>query len=138
MARSKSIPGSKKNRTKPNGEQVDLGSAPSFSKTDRDAGAVENIAAETPTPGDTLAEKVAAESSRISTTSVPQSGSDNRRFEVVKSEPRKNLVPINLEDEIRRRAYELYEQRGTEAGNEAEDWFTAEREVKQRYRQQSA
>jgi Protein of unknown function (DUF2934) len=49
-----------------------------------------------------------------------------------------NLVPINLEDEIRRRAYELYQQRGPASGSEAEDWLTAEREVRQRYRQQSA
>ena len=64
-------------------------------------------------------------------------------MEVVRSEPRKNgaapnLLPINLEDEIRRRAYELYQQRGTASGSEAEDWLTAEREVKQRYHQQSA
>ncbi len=61
-----------------------------------------------------------------------------RKFEIRKTEPRKNVVPINLEDEIRRRAYELYQQRGTGAGSEAEDWLTAEREVMQRYHQQSA
>src|SRR5208282_4217103 len=72
-----------------------------------------------------------------------------RKLGVVKTEPRKNaaaaasstpvnLVPINLEDEIRRRAYELYLQRGTASGSEAEDWLTAEREVKQRYRQQQS
>ncbi len=49
-----------------------------------------------------------------------------------------NVVPINLEDEIRRRAYELYQQRGTASGSEAEDWLTAEREVRQRYHQQQA
>lgn len=65
-----------------------------------------------------------------------------RKLGVVRSEPRKNgspnLVPINLDDEIRRRAYELYQQRGTASGSEAEDWLTAEREIKQRYRQQIA
>ncbi len=45
---------------------------------------------------------------------------------------------MNLEDEIRRRAYELSKQRGFEAGHETEDWLTAEREVLQRYRQHSA
>ena len=69
--------------------------------------------------------------------------SETRKFEIRKSEPRKsearkNVVPINLEDEIRRRAYELYQQRGTHLGSEAEDWLTAEREVRQRYHQQSA
>jgi hypothetical protein len=61
-----------------------------------------------------------------------------KMFEVRKPDIRKNVVPINLEDEIRRRAYELYQRRGSGAGNEADDWFTAEREVMQRYRQHSA
>jgi DUF2934 family protein len=61
-----------------------------------------------------------------------------RKLAVVKGESRKNIVPINLEDEIRRRAYELYEQRGSGSGSEAEDWLAAEREVMQRYHQQSA
>lgn len=57
---------------------------------------------------------------------------------VVKSDSRPHVVPINLEDEIRRRAYELSERRGFSGGHETEDWLTAEREVLQRYRQQSA
>ncbi len=85
--------------------------------------------------GTTPAEVAAAE--------VKTAAPEPRKLEVVKSEPRKNgaapnLVPINLEDEIRRRAYELYQQRGATSGGEAEDWLTAEREVRQRYRQQSA
>ncbi|PYX30185.1 MAG: hypothetical protein DMG77_10590 [Acidobacteria bacterium] len=62
---------------------------------------------------------------------------DTRKLGVVKTD-RPNLVPINLEDEIRRRAYELAQERGFESGHETEDWVTAEREVRQRYRQQSA
>jgi hypothetical protein len=58
--------------------------------------------------------------------------------EIVKTEPRANLVPINLEDEIRRLAYLLSERRGFEPGHEAEDWFAAEHEVLQRYHQHSA
>jgi hypothetical protein len=66
-----------------------------------------------------------------------------RKLEVVKTEPRKNVVPINrtpvnLDEEIRRRAYELYQQRGGAPGGEAEDWLNAEREVLKRYHQQSA
>ncbi len=61
-----------------------------------------------------------------------------KKFEVHKTEPRKNVVPINLEDEIRRRAYELYQHRDSASGSEAEDWLTAEREVMQRYRQHTA
>jgi hypothetical protein len=36
---------------------------------------------------------------------------------------------VNLEEEIRRRAYELYELRGREDGFAEEDWTRAEREV---------
>ena len=62
---------------------------------------------------------------------------DTKKLGVVKAD-RPNVVPINLEDEIRRRAYELAQQRGFESGHEAEDWVNAEREVLQRYHQQSA
>jgi Protein of unknown function (DUF2934) len=50
-------------------------------------------------------------------------------------ESKKILVPINLEDEVRRRAYEIFEQRNGAWGSEAEDWFQAEREVRSRYEQ---
>jgi hypothetical protein len=66
---------------------------------------------------------------------IPETKSETKMFEVRKT---KNVVPINLEDEIRRRAYELYQQRQPGAGSEADDWFTAEREVMQRYHQQTA
>ncbi len=38
----------------------------------------------------------------------------------------------NLEEEIQRRAYELYELRGREDGFAEEDWIRAEREVQDR------
>jgi hypothetical protein len=56
-------------------------------------------------------------------------------------EARKNVFPINLDEEIRRRAYELWEQRGHEGGHETEHWLLAETEVLSRYsnpRQHSA
>ncbi len=61
-----------------------------------------------------------------------------RKPVIVKSEPRANLVPINVEEEVRRLAYLLAERRGFEPGHETEDWLAAEREVSQRYHQQSA
>ncbi|SRR5579872_1780656 len=70
--------------------------------------------------------------------SVAAASPDTRKFELHKTETRRNLVPINIEDEIRRRAYEIFEQRGHGPGGEVEDWFAAEREVLQRYRQQRA
>lgn len=52
------------------------------------------------------------------------------------SEKSKNtsVTPISeprptLEETIRRRAYELYEQRGRKDGHDMDDWFRAEAEV---------
>jgi len=40
-----------------------------------------------------------------------------------------NPAPLELEGQIRERAYELYQERGCTPGQENEDWFRAEREV---------
>jgi hypothetical protein len=61
-----------------------------------------------------------------------------RRLEIVKPEPRASIVPINLEDEIRKLAYEFSARRGFIPGYENEDWLAAEREIRQRYHQRSA
>ena len=61
-----------------------------------------------------------------------------RRLEIVKPDPRANIVPINLEDEIRKLAYEFSARRGFIPGYENEDWLAAEREIRQRYHQRSA
>jgi hypothetical protein len=45
----------------------------------------------------------------------------------------RRVVPINLEEEIRRRAYQLYEERGCTPGHENDDWLVAEREILTRY-----
>jgi DUF2934 family protein len=36
---------------------------------------------------------------------------------------------LTIEDQIRERAYELFEARGKEAGHELEDWLQAEAEI---------
>jgi hypothetical protein len=64
-------------------------------------------------------------SSEFSSTAAPMTA----------AEVKKNIVPINLEEEIRRRAYELFEQRGGAPGGEQEDWLRAENEVLARYQQ---
>ncbi len=46
-----------------------------------------------------------------------------------RSEPVTKLDPTRLEDDIRRRAYELYEARGREDGQELEDWLQARAEI---------
>ena len=37
---------------------------------------------------------------------------------------------LNIEEEIRRRAYELFEARDREDGHELEDWLRAEEEIR--------
>jgi hypothetical protein len=46
---------------------------------------------------------------------------------------------LELEDQIRLRAYELYEARGREDGHELEDWYRAKEELTiKKYRTASA
>ena len=40
--------------------------------------------------------------------------------------------PKQLEDQIRQRAYELYQARGREDGHDLQDWFRAEEEITKR------
>lgn len=53
-------------------------------------------------------------------------------------ESRQESAPVskaqvsNLQEQIRRRAYELYLQRGGVPGNENQDWLVAEQEVRSR------
>ena len=122
MARPKSIPGSNVSRRITSKDQSLTNNAVNLPDVKAPAGA--NASTDT-TPAVRVAPEV---------TSRPEA----RKLEFVKNEPRKNLVPINLEDEIRQRAFELYQQRGSSSGSEAEDWLAAEREIRQRYRQQSA
>jgi hypothetical protein len=62
----------------------------------------------------------------------------SRRPTIVKTDTRASVVPINVDEEIRRLAYLISERRGFEPGHETEDWLAAENEVRQRYRQQQS
>ena len=57
--------------------------------------------------------------------------------EVRKNAKPAKLVPVNLEEEIRCRAHELYLQRrgtaGDQNGDPNQDWLIAEREIRSRY-----
>jgi hypothetical protein len=53
-------------------------------------------------------------------------------------EGKKNSSSVDIEAEIRRRAYELYQERGGTPGHEDEDWLVAEREILARYHQQQS
>ncbi len=154
MARSKSIPGGKTSRASNiniNKEQIGAGNPASLPEVQ----AVVETAPHAPSPevktaretpvvreAKTASEAKVSPPAKVTPEPSPaaeaKGASEGRKFELMKTESRKNVVPINLEDEIRRRAYELYQQRGSGSGSEAEDWLNAEREVRQRYRQQSA
>ena len=48
---------------------------------------------------------------------------------VRKSEPIRDLCTEDIQEKIRKRAYELYELRGGEEGRDVDDWLKAESEV---------
>ena len=48
---------------------------------------------------------------------------------------RKSAKTNNLDEEIRRRAYEIYLERGGAAGDEHQDWLLAESEIRGRQQQ---
>lgn len=48
------------------------------------------------------------------------------------------MPPVNLEEDVRRRAYEIYEERGGQHGLDQDDWYRAEQEVAARYGRRSA
>jgi hypothetical protein len=118
MARAKSTSGGKSNRTSKETNSV-------------------NHPVSTPDTN-AVAGGAASSDSKPQNKVMPERMPEPRKFELRKTEPRKNVVPINIDDEIRRRAYELYLQREPGSGSESEDWLTAEREVMQRYHQHSA
>jgi len=43
-------------------------------------------------------------------------------------------TPVELEETVRARAYQIYEQRGMAAGSEVEDWLQAEAELSEAQR----
>jgi hypothetical protein len=52
---------------------------------------------------------------------------DNTRKTLTKT----GAQPQNLEEQIRQRAYELYEAQGREDGHDLDDWLRAEEQVTQ-------
>jgi len=57
---------------------------------------------------------------------------ENKVTTVVAAKTSGNTTQANLDEEIRRRAYELYLQRNGTSGDPNRDWFLAEREVRAR------
>jgi hypothetical protein len=42
---------------------------------------------------------------------------------------RSKPIPIDLQEEVRQRAYQIFEQRGAAPGSDVEDWLQAEAEI---------
>jgi hypothetical protein len=70
-------------------------------------------------------------------TPVALSG-ENGKSQSKKAASRPSVVPFSLEEEIRRRAFELYTQREASSGSETDDWLVAEREILDRYQEHRA
>lgn len=51
---------------------------------------------------------------------------------VIRTKPVAVVTPIDVQEEIRQRAYELFETRGGTEGRELEDWLQAEEEIRRR------
>ena len=56
---------------------------------------------------------------------------------VVEHGPASAIQP-SIEEQIRQRAYELYEERGRHHGFEQEDWARAEAEIRNKYQQEKS
>jgi hypothetical protein len=63
----------------------------------------------------------------------PSQPAINQAPEIIPENPR-----TGIQDEIRRRAYELYEARGRQEGLDREDWTQAEAEILARRQKESA
>ena len=90
------------------------------------------------TPVEAAAAAILTQEAATTETSKPMEKKAARKPTLVRSEARATLLPINVDEEIRRVAYLLSERRGFEPGHETEDWLTAEQEVRERYHQHSA
>lgn len=55
-----------------------------------------------------------------------------------RNKPVAKEMPSLSEDEIRRRAFELFEERGGQGGQELEDWLRAESEIRSANRHATA
>jgi hypothetical protein len=142
MARAKSTSGSKTttntNSTKEQAIVTSPASSPTVSAPVVQSPVVPDLKEKAHEKVQGNVQAVAPAAAPVATKPEPKIAPEPRKkLEMVKTEPRR-VVPINVEEEIRRRAYELYQQRGARPGGEREDWLAAEREVRRRYQQQQS
>jgi hypothetical protein len=60
---------------------------------------------------------------------APARAKENQSKTPSKPQPTTEAETLLLEERIRRRAYELYVDRGSESGSDLEDWLRAEEEI---------
>jgi hypothetical protein len=69
---------------------------------------------------------------------IASSRSTKKAADSAPAEEKATITFPNLEEMIRNRAYEFYEQRGREPGWDQDDWFRAEAEVRAQFKQRTA
>ena len=73
--------------------------------------------------------KVSLEEKEMSVSSKPNSNEKSTEAERARSRAAAGPDGKSAHDEIRRRAYEIYLERGGQPGGELDDWLQAEREL---------
>jgi len=56
----------------------------------------------------------------------------NPQMPTLPTETRAAESPVDIQEQVRRRAFDLYEQRGREDGHDLDDWLQAESELIQK------
>ena len=56
----------------------------------------------------------------------------NPQMATLPTETRATESPVDIQEQVRRRAFDLYEQRGREDGHDLDDWLLAESELVQK------
>jgi hypothetical protein len=56
----------------------------------------------------------------------------NPQMPTLPAETRATESPVDIQEQVRRRAFDLYEQRGREDGHDLDDWLQAESELVQK------
>ena len=93
------------------------------------------MARKTPGTTTTRSKKAAptVESPAVQPASMPVVPEVRNNVTPITAVPVAKKTPVDLDQEIRRRAYELYLERKGSAGDPALDWINAEKEVRARY-----
>ncbi|HEV2961368.1 MAG TPA: DUF2934 domain-containing protein [Candidatus Angelobacter sp.] len=69
--------------------------------------------------------------------SHPSATNSHPNAAVLENTPTNSTQP-SMEEQIRQRAYQLYEERGCQHGFEQEDWARAEAEIRDKYQQEKS